>query len=172
MRFVTLMVLATCASCGSSLAQPGAGDANQPALSDAGTGGLSDADCTMFNPVACRLDLAKTSVNIDVNYPNVVICRLQLLPTRDLTSTAGAAQLAAAWQVSLTGSARDQTILTAETPQGVLEYPLGAQQLYITRVTFSSRSADTIATLVEKAVGAGVSLYAIPLACPGQRPTP
>ena len=27
------------------------------------------ADCSMFNPVACRLDLAQTSVGIDVNYP-------------------------------------------------------------------------------------------------------
>jgi hypothetical protein len=160
------------ASCGSSSLMPsGAPDANRPDQPDAGAA-LSDADCTMFNPVACRLDLAKTAVAIDVNYPNVVFCRLQLLPTRDLTNTAVYGQLAAAWQVSIGTATADQTVLTPETPEAVLEYPLGTQQLYLGRVTFASKSADTVATLVANILGPDVSLYAVPLACPGQRPSP
>ena len=121
----------------------------------------------MFNPTACRLDLAKTSVVIDVNYPNISFCRLQLLPTRDLTNTAAYTQLAMAWDVVLGSTASDQTILTAETPHYVPEYPLGTAQLYIGRVTFTSKSADTIAALVANVLGPDVSLYAVPLSCPG-----
>jgi hypothetical protein len=52
-------------------------------------------------------------------------------------------------------------------PHAVLEYPLGTEQLYLGRVTFTSKSADTLATLVANTLGADVSLYAVPLFCPG-----
>lgn len=125
------------------------------------------ADCRMYNPTACRLDLAQTSVAVDVNYPNTFFCGLQLLPTRDLTNTAAHTQLAASWQVSIGNSANDQVILTPTTPHAVLEYPLGSQQLYLGRVTFASKSDQTVGELVASALGADVSLYAVPLACPG-----
>jgi hypothetical protein len=121
----------------------------------------------MYNPTACRVDLAKMSVGIDVNYPNTFFCGLQLLPTRDLTNVAAHTQLAASWQVSLGNSANGQTILTPTTPHAVLEYALGTQQLYLGRVTFTSKSEQTIGDLVASALGADVSLYAVPIACPG-----
>jgi hypothetical protein len=168
MRLIGLAYLAAVASCGSNLGPPTTPDANAPEQPDAGPAALSTADCTLFNPAACRLDLAKTSVVIDVNYPNLVFCRLQILPSRDLTNTAAYKQLAAAWDVTLGSTASDQTSLTAETPHAVLEYPLGTQQLYLGRVTFTSKSTDTIATLVANALGTDVSLYAVPLSCPGR----
>jgi hypothetical protein len=165
---VVLVVLLD-ASCGSSaLTPPGAPDANQPTPQpDGGPAALSDADCTAYNPIACRLDVAKTSVGIDVNYPNLFFCRLQLVPSRDLFNNALYTQLASAWDVSLASANHDQVILTAETPHAVLEYPLGTEQLYLTRVTIASKSADTLATLIANTLGADVSLYAVPLTCPG-----
>jgi hypothetical protein len=163
MNRLALLLLAATASCGSSsLTDADPPDATLPAAQ-------SDADCLMFNPTACRLDLAKTSVGIDVNYPNLAFCRLQLLPTKDPLGTALYSQLASSWQVTMTNAARDQTVLAPETPQGVLEYPLGTQQLYLTRVTFASKSSDTLATLVANALGPDVSLYAVGLECPGRR---
>jgi hypothetical protein len=171
MRLLAAILIVGAAACGSPLAidtiQPDAGAAADTIMTTLPA--WPAADCSMFNPVACRLDLAQTSVGIDVNYPNVVFCGLQLLPTRDLLNSAAYNQLAAAWQVSLGNSAGDQTVLTASTPQGVLEYPLGTQQLYFARVTFASNSSDTIAALIGSTLGAGVSLYAVPLTCPGRR---
>src|SRR6476661_5099507 len=165
MRLIALAAV-TLASCTSPLADPTApADPITTGAADAGTTtlpGWPAPDCRMYNPVACRLDLAQASVGIDVDYPNVVFCGLQLLPTRDTFNTAAYATLAAAWQVSLGGNPSDQIVLTATTPQNVLEYPLGTQQLYLARVTFASRSADTIARLVANALGADVSLYAVP----------
>lgn len=172
MRFIALLAaVAAAASCGSSsLTDPtGPGSDAGATMADTTTlPGWAAADCRMFNPTACRIDLAKTSVGVDVNYPNTFFCRLQLLPTQDLSNTAAYAQLAAAWQVSLGNSANDQTVLTAETPHAVLEYALGAQQLYLGRVTFTSRTEQTIDGLIANALGAGVSLYAVPIACPGR----
>jgi hypothetical protein len=66
-----------------------------------------------------------------------------------------------------------QTVLMPETHQGVLEYPLGTDQLYLTRVTFTSKTSDTLATLIGGALGrADVSLFAAPVECPGRRPSP
>ena len=167
MHRLAFVLLAACvsASCGSSL-----GDPNPP---DPGTATTlpewSDPDCTMFNPTACRLDLAKTSVGIDVNYPNTFFCRLQLLPTKDLLGAGSTSQLASSWQVTMGYGPNDQTVIAPETPQSVLEYPLGTQQLYVTRVTFASKSSETIATLVANALGPDVSLYAVGLECPGRR---
>ena len=166
---LVVLFLAASASCGSSALTPaGAPDADPPApQADGGPAPLSDADCTAYNPIACRLDVAKTSVGIDVNYPNVFFCRLQLVPSRDLFDNARYTQLAAAWDVSLTNNNHDQVILAAETPHAVPEYPLGTEQLYLTRVTIASKSADTLATLIADTLGADVSLYAVPLTCPG-----
>src|SRR5262245_56762148 len=146
MRFIALALsAAAAASCGSSLGEP-AGDAG-PTADKITLPGWPAPDCRIFNPTACRLDLAQTSVGIDVDYPNVAFCGLQLLPTRDTFNTAAYATLAAAWQVSLGGNPSDQIVLTPTTPQGVLEYPLGTQQLYLARVTFTSTTYATIATL-------------------------
>jgi hypothetical protein len=164
------------AACGSSALTPGGGPdalpAEQPDVGlppGADGGAPASADCTIYNPVACPLDLAKTSVGIDVNYPNVVFCRLQIVPSRDIGNIALWARLASAWDVSLTTANHDRTLLTAETPHSVLEYPLGTEQLYTTRVTFASKSGDTLASVVALTLGApDVSLYAVPLSCPGR----
>src|SRR6476620_10308987 len=142
----SLLLLAASASCGSSALTPaGAPDANQPTSQrDGGPAALSDADCTAYNPIACRLDVAKTSVGIDVNYPNVFFCRLQFVPSSGLLSSGLHTQLAAAWDVSLTTATHDQQVLTAEQPHAVREYPLGTEQLYLTRVTIASKSSDTL----------------------------
>lgn len=169
MRLLGFAILAASVACGSSsLTPPGAPDAEVTAQPDTATPALGDAECTIYNPTACRLDLPKTAVAVDVNYPNLVFCRLQIVPTRDLTNTAVYAQLASAWQVSIGLGAGDQTTLTAETPHAVLEYPLGTEQLYLGRVTFASKSAHTLAALVANTLGADVSLYAVPLSCPGR----
>ncbi|HEY7371553.1 MAG TPA: hypothetical protein VIF57_05190 [Polyangia bacterium] len=164
-----LLLLAASASCGSSPLTPGgAPDPNQPtAQPDGGPAALSDADCTAYNPIACRLDVAKTSVAIDVNYPNLIFCRLQFLPSSGLLSAGPHTQLAAAWDVSLTTATHDQQILTAEQPHAVLEYPLGSEQLYLTRVTIASKTGDTLATLIANTLGPDVSLFAVTLGCPG-----
>jgi len=161
-------LLLASASCGpTALAPAGASDVGLPPAADAS--GPSNADCTIYNPVACRLDLAKTSVGIDVNYPNVVFCRLQIVPSRNVGNIALWARLASAWDVSLTTANHDRTLLTVETPHSVLEYPLGTEQLYTTRVTFASNSGDTLASVAALTLAApDVSLYAVPLSCPGR----
>ena len=61
----------------------------------------------------------------------------------------------------------NQTVIGPEMPRdGLLEYDLGTEQLYLTRVTFSSKSADTLAAHVATVTGrSDVSLYAAPLDC-------
>jgi hypothetical protein len=170
MRRLALVLFVAAASCGSAL-----GDPNPTPTPPATTTPLpawTDADCHMFNPTACRLDLAKTSVAIDVNYPNTFFCRLQLLPTRDTFATPVYTLLASSWQVTLGNAPNDQTPVGPEMPQRVLEYPLGSEPLYLTRVTFTSKTSDTIAALVGNALGPDVSLYAVPLECPGRRSSP
>jgi hypothetical protein len=170
MRIASLSVLlAAAASCGSSL-----GDPSSP--NPAATTTLPEwngADCTMFNPSACRLDVTKTSVGIDVHYPNVVFCRLQLLPTVDLPNAGAYDQLAASWQVSMGYGPSNQTIIAPEKPEWVLEYPLGSEALYLTRVTFMSKTSETLASLIATATGrTDVSLYAVPVECASHRPAP
>src|SRR6476659_6586704 len=125
MRFaVSMLLLATTAACQTPLTDaPAAAGPDASVAADAPAWPASD--CSMFNPTACRLDLAKTSVAIDVNYPNLVFCRLQLLPSRDLFNTAAWAQLAAGWQVTFGYAPANATVLAPETPHAVLEYPLG-----------------------------------------------
>jgi hypothetical protein len=156
-----LPVLLLLASCGSSLGDPGQPGPTLPEW--------TDADCTMFDATACKLDVAKTSIGIDVHYPNTIFCRLQLLPTIDLLGARDVMQLATTWQVTMSNAARDQVVIAPEVPRAEIEYPLGTERLYLTRVTFSSKSSDTLATLVSNALGSGVSLFAVPLECPGQR---
>jgi hypothetical protein len=155
------LVLFASASCGSSLGDPNQPDPG-PTLPE-----WADADCMMFNPTACRLDVAKTSVGIDVHYPNTYFCRLQILPTSQLLNAQMFAQLASSWQVTMGYGATDQTVITPEMPRdGVLEYDLGTEQLYLTRVTFSSKSSDTLAIHVANATGrSDVFLFAVPLDC-------
>jgi hypothetical protein len=169
MRLTSFFLLLAAVSCGSSL-----GDPNQPTPSTTTTPlpAGTEADCMMFNPTACRLDVAKTSVGIDVHYPNVVYCRLQLLPTVELLGQAALDDLAASWQVTMDGVS-NQTVLTPEIHQGALEYPLGTEALYLTRVTFTSKTTDTLATLIGTALRrADVSLFAAPIECPWRRPSP
>lgn len=162
-------MLLAAASCGSSLGDPGAPTpATTTTLPE-----WNGADCTMFNPSACRLDITKTSIGINVHYPNVVFCRLQLLPTVDLPNAAAYDELASAWQVTMGNGPNNQTIIAPEKPEWVLEYPLGTAQLYLSRVTFTSKTSDTLATLIAKAIGrADVSLYAVPVECASHRPAP
>jgi hypothetical protein len=133
---------------------------------------FQDPDCKIFNPTACRLDVEKTSVVVGVSYPNLTFCRLQLLPTRDSFNTAAYVQLASQWQVSVGTAPNDQTVVAAEMPQGVLEYPLGPETLYYKRMTFVSRSEATLSELIANALGPDVSLFAVPLECPGRRAAP
>jgi hypothetical protein len=163
---LTAALLAATASCGSTL-----GDAGDPPVTTT-LPEWTSADCMMFNPTACRLDVAKTSVGIDVHYPNTSFCRLQLLPTSGLIGADAFGRLAATWRVSMGYGPNDQTVIAPEIPQLALEYSLGTAQLYLTRVTFQSASADTLATLVANALGPDVAVYAVPLECPGRRPTP
>ena len=172
MRLALLLaLLVAAASCGSSLGDP---SAPNPATTTTTTTTLPEwtgADCTMFNPSACRLDITKTSIGIDVHYPNVVFCRLQLLPTVDLPNAGAFDQLAASWQVTMGNGPNNQTIIAPEKPEWVLEYPLGTEQLYLSRVTFMSKTSDTLATLIATALGrADVSLYAVPVECASHRP--
>ena len=161
---LALVLLAT-ASCGSSLGDP------EPPSTTTTLPEWSAPDCTMFNPTACRLDVAKTSVGIDVHYPNTYFCRLQVLPTSDLLDAAMFGRLASSWQVTMGYGATDQTIIAPEMPQdGLLEYDLGTEQLYLTRVTFSSKASDTLAVQVAHVTGrSDVSVYAAPLDCTVRR---
>ena len=164
-----LLVLAAAASCGSSLGDP---NQREPSPTTTPLPGRTDADCTMFNPTACRLDVAKTSVAIDVHYPNVVYCHLQLVPTVELLGQGDLNGLASSLLVSILGVSAP-SVLASETHQGVLEYALGAEALYLTQVTFASKTSDTLATLIGAALGrSDVSLFAVPVECPGRRPSP
>jgi hypothetical protein len=164
MRLLALALVAAAASCGSTLGDPGApGPTTTTPLPE-----WTDADCTMFEPTTCRLDVAKASVGIDVHYPNTFFCGLQVRPTTELPASASPARLAAAWQVSMGYGVNNQTLLTPAALEGGLEYRLGTERLYLTRVTFLSKSSDTLATVVARAFGPGVSVDAVPIMCPGR----
>jgi hypothetical protein len=172
MRRLALALFVAAASCGSSLGDPNQPDPpDQPDPRDIKTPAYPDwspADCTMYNPTVCRLDVAKTSVGIDVHYPNTSFCGLQLLPADDLLNPAAFTTLASSWQVRMMGSS-EQVVLTPDTSLGVLEYPLGTELLYLTRVKFTSTTSDTLASLIGTALGPDVSLFAVPVECPGRR---
>src|SRR5262245_10857242 len=107
-------LLATAASCGSSLSAgpPAPG----PILPE-----LTDEDCVMFDPTVCRLDVDKTSVGIDVHYPNAFYCQLQILPTRTPVNRQVFGQLASSWQFMFGWAGVPQTIVPPEMPRdGVL----------------------------------------------------
>jgi hypothetical protein len=160
-----LLLVSTAAACGGSLRDPAAPDTTTTLPE------WTEADCMMFNPTACRLDVGKISVGIDVHYPNAFFCQLQILPSAPLPTVNAYNRIASSWQVTMGYAATDQTVIAPEmSHDGVLEYDLGTEALYLTRVTFSSIIYGTLADLVAGATGhSDISLYAVPVACPGQQ---
>ena len=151
---------AASASCGSSsLTDPATPEAGRPL-------DVSDADCVMFNPTACQVDVPKTTLGIDVHYPNSSFCALRLLPTKDFTTRESLDVLAGGWEVTMDDAVVGQRLVLApDLSRGDLDYPLGEQQLYLTRVTFTSRSSDTLDVVVGRTLGPTASMFAVPIDC-------
>jgi hypothetical protein len=162
--FVVAVLAGAAASCGSSLE----GSGGAPKTTTTTLPEWTDADCTMFTPAACRLDVAKASVGIDVHYPNTYFCRLQVVLTGEASMPEVFSRLASGWQATIGYGPTDQVIVPPEMPRsGLLEYDLGTEQLYLTRMTFTARSADTLAAVAASALPrSDVSIYATPLPCP------
>jgi hypothetical protein len=162
MRLAVLIVLGSAAAaCDSSLGTP---DEPAPIVT---VPPHTDADCQMFDPTACRLDVAKPYVLIDVHYPNAFFCRLQILPTASVLDPEAHRRLASSWQVTMDTGFTDTAVVAPETPKdGQLEYDLGTEPLYLMRVTFAATSSETLAAGIAAAVGrSDVSIYAVPLDC-------
>lgn len=127
---------------------------------------FADADCVMFNPTACQVDVPKTTLGIDVHYPNSSFCALRLLPTEDFTAGDSLGVLAGGWEVTMYDAVvGKQLVLAPDLSRGDLDYPLGEEQLYLTRVTFTSRSSDTLDVLVSRTLGPTASMFAVPIDC-------
>lgn len=134
---------------------------------------VNAADCVMFSghPEACSLNSNQSARVIEVHYPRHIFCKLRLVTNSPAVSSEALDRLADNLLVELEDGYLSKTLQlnpVVKVTEGVIEYELGVNTLYMTNVTISTIFGVSLNNMIKSVfqdTQKNVSLAAIPVAC-------
>ena len=135
---------------------------------------LGGSNCILMDRhTICPVNSSASQRSIDVEYPNLGICKLRLLTSKFSVSEEELGRLAAGLRFTLNDAfVGKEIVLRPEVKVDLIELGVGVTQLYMAPVTFATKSGESLNRLIQRTLGSAehgaVLVVVVPVQCRGE----